>query len=170
MLDNLTSALLNIVCRASSDKIFMCFYRNHFDSSPSAYIGHFWAKTTQYVEHMGIYFGASSQMRKLKQWLWKLATHRNHDLITVENLDRRGTRQIIYHSKRHLSNLIRNIIFIESEAFCQTYWNLNGIWPFSSMSTLQLCQYDVTAFETFHKLLRSIRFEENVQNWCCCFQ
>ena len=45
----------------------------------------------------------------------------------VENLDLRGTRQNIYHSKRHSSNLIRNIIFIESEAFCQTYWNFNGI-------------------------------------------
>ena len=72
---------------------------------------------------------------------------------TMENFDLRKTGQNIYHSKRHLSNLIRNIVFIESEAFCQTYWNLNGVLPFSSMSTLKSGRYDVTAFETFQKFL-----------------
>ena len=79
---------------------------------------------------MGVYFGSSSQTRKkLKTLLCKLVTQPNYDLITqtVENLDLRETRQLVYHSKRNLSNLIRNIIFIESETFCQTYWNVNGI-------------------------------------------
>ena len=48
MLDNLSSALLNIFCRASSGKILICFYCDHFDSALSPYIGHFLAKTTQF--------------------------------------------------------------------------------------------------------------------------
>ena len=172
MLDNLTSALLNIFCRAKSGKIFMCFYRNHFDSSPSAYIGHFWAKTTQFGTY-GYLFWILISNAKIKTMImqisysWDLWPH--HPNSGKSRPQRNWTNYLSFDTT-----------FVKSNPKYYFYWVWSILsdllelrWYMTLFLAWVLSNYDNTTWQPLKlskKLLLSIKFEENLQNWCCCFQ